>query len=167
MELFRAAPHRWGDGKIHIIRPEDPWTRKREKTQCGRVLSETDGKITGVGTLDQVTCRGCVTSHRIREEAAQERHQREREREDWQEWYRGYLQSGEWQDLRERVFNRDNWICQGCLDAPAEETHHLTYERVGNEMLFDLISVCSNCHRQIHHQTEYDKIMAMAQGIAP
>lgn len=28
--------------------------------------------------------------------------------------------------------------------------HHLTYERIGNELVSDLLVVCGECHEQIH-----------------
>lgn len=61
-----------------------------------------------------------------------------------------YLKSPQWKDKAIRVLNRDKYICQGCLVNKASEVHHLTYERIYKEPLFDLISVCSDCHRSIH-----------------
>jgi hypothetical protein len=61
-----------------------------------------------------------------------------------------YLKSMEWKDKAKRVLNRDKYICQACLINPANEVHHLTYDRIYKEPLFDLVSVCSNCHRSIH-----------------
>lgn len=60
-----------------------------------------------------------------------------------------YYDSPEWEERRQKVFKRDNYKCQSCLDAPAEQCHHLTYEHFKNEPLFDLISVCKACHDKI------------------
>lgn len=68
---------------------------------------------------------------------------------EWQAAYQSYLNSEKWQKKRELVFKRDDHTCQACLESPAEEVHHLTYEHVGDEPLFDLQSVCSPCHRRI------------------
>lgn len=40
------------------------------------------------------------------------------------------------------------------IQSNGVEVHHLTYERVGYEMLFDLISVCDPCHEQLHRGGE-------------
>jgi 5-methylcytosine-specific restriction endonuclease McrA len=82
--------------------------------------------------------------------------QRLRRRDDLQQqraaffsWYREYLQSEAWHKKRAEVLRRDRHICQGCF-GPAEQVHHLTYEHVGAELLFELISVCGNCHSRLH-----------------
>lgn len=72
----------------------------------------------------------------------------------WWEWYNQYTQSPQWRKRRERVFERDGYRCQACLENDATEIHHLTYAHVGHEPLFDLISVCHACHEAI---TEMDR----------
>jgi 5-methylcytosine-specific restriction endonuclease McrA len=64
--------------------------------------------------------------------------------------YQEYMQSPAWARKRQQVLDRDGGIGQGCGMQPAEHVHHLTYERFGREMLFDLTSVCTDCHKQIH-----------------
>lgn len=66
--------------------------------------------------------------------------------QEWWSWYSDYLQSPQWRALRRKVLARDKGRCQGCLEADATQVHHLTYDRVGNEMLFDLVAMCKNCH---------------------
>ena len=73
-----------------------------------------------------------------------------RERQEWFDWYNRYLLSPEWSKKRIAVMKRANFICEGCLQKTAVQVHHLTYDRVGNEMLFDLVAVCSDCHKAIH-----------------
>ena len=67
--------------------------------------------------------------------------------------YSRYLKSEEWQNLRLKVLARAKHICEGCGEQPATHVHHLTYDRFGNEMLFDLVAVCESCHKKIHKQT--------------
>ena len=67
----------------------------------------------------------------------------------WWRWYDEYLRSQSWQHKRRLVLLRAGGICEGCGQEPASEAHHLTYARVGKEMLFDLVAVCSRCHQQI------------------
>jgi hypothetical protein len=66
--------------------------------------------------------------------------------------YEVYLQSEVWREKRLLVLQRDNFICQGCLKVPATEVHHLNYEDVPNELLFDLVSLCSSCHKRTHRR---------------
>lgn len=70
----------------------------------------------------------------------------------WWDWYTQYLQSPAWARKRAKVLARDNYQCRGCGESRATQVHHLTYERVGNELLFDLVAVCDRCHEQCHPQ---------------
>lgn len=87
--------------------------------------------------------------------------QRRQEREaatvgsaEWWKQYDAYLNSSEWQAKRALVLKRDNYICQGCFQARAFDVHHLSYRHMGNELLFELVSVCRQCHRRIHPEME-------------
>jgi hypothetical protein len=75
---------------------------------------------------------------------------RDREREEWFARYDAYLLTPEWARRRRAVLRRAKGTCEGCLVRPATQVHHLTYERVGREMLFDLAAVCDECHAAIH-----------------
>lgn len=68
--------------------------------------------------------------------------------------YDKYLKTEEWKRRRELVFKRDNNTCQACLVRPATQVHHLTYKRIFNEPLFDLVSICTACHKEIHKGEE-------------
>jgi hypothetical protein len=68
----------------------------------------------------------------------------------WWDRYHDYIESDKWRTLRQKALRRDNWLCQGCLEAAAEHAHHLTYERLGNELLCDLVSLCVDCHQLCH-----------------
>jgi 5-methylcytosine-specific restriction endonuclease McrA len=71
-----------------------------------------------------------------------------------QEWFKQhneYLQTDQWKAIRLKVLKRDNFLCQACLDAPATEVHHLTYNHWKFELMFELLSVCSNCHHNRIH----------------
>lgn len=67
-----------------------------------------------------------------------------------------HLQSDFWKNIRLRVLERDGDICQECKERKATEVHHLTYERLGNELLEDLLSVCRSCHLKIHGRNKTD-----------
>jgi 5-methylcytosine-specific restriction endonuclease McrA len=77
--------------------------------------------------------------------------QRELQKGDFDEWYQEYLQSPEWREKRERVLNRCNGICEGCGKAIATVVHHITYQNVGNEFLFELLGMCKDCHTRYHN----------------
>jgi len=69
---------------------------------------------------------------------------------DHKTWYREYLLSPQWQHNRNLVFLRCGRICEGCFTNKATEVHHLTYKNVGNEFLFELVGLCTDCHKRIH-----------------
>lgn len=60
-----------------------------------------------------------------------------------------YYTSEEWLRTRERILDRDDYTCQACGEG-AECVHHLTYDRLGCENNFDLISLCHQCHYEVH-----------------
>jgi 5-methylcytosine-specific restriction endonuclease McrA len=86
-----------------------------------------------------------------RHQAWQKEMQDERDKKDreWLAWYEKYLESEAWQQKRGLVLKRANWMCEGCGKNRANQVHHLTYERVGDEMLFDLVAICKECHDKI------------------
>lgn len=86
---------------------------------------------------------------RIAEWQEKARIEREAQDREWLAWYNQYLESEEWQQKRSMVLKRANWICEGCGKNRANQVHHLTYERVGHEMLFDLVAICKDCHESI------------------
>ena len=68
----------------------------------------------------------------------------------WWDWYDGYLLTDAWRTKRAQVLKRDNGLCQGCLKHQATQVHHLTYDHVGDELLFELASICDECHERAH-----------------
>lgn len=64
--------------------------------------------------------------------------------------YQEYLQSREWKQKRSEVLFRDGHCCQLCGDEDNLRVHHLTYNRVGDEALFDLVTLCTHCHAKEH-----------------
>lgn len=64
-----------------------------------------------------------------------------------------YLQSDEFDEIRQAVFTRDDHKCVVCGSAKNLRPHHLTYQNVGHEDLRDLITLCDSCHA-IYHAIE-------------
>lgn len=53
-------------------------------------------------------------------------------------------------DVREQAYERDNGQCQIC-GGRAEELHHTMFKsRGGRGVLNNSLSLCHDCHRQIH-----------------
>ena len=71
--------------------------------------------------------------------------------------YRQYIRSDEWEKKREERLKKDGYKCQECGTAKNLEVHHITYERLGNEDINDLITLCKECHENIHRIDIYRK----------
>lgn len=76
--------------------------------------------------------------------------------------YEEYLNSKEWLEKRYLVFKRAGTLygfvnifpmnpkCELCGKNEAVHCHHLTYARLYNEFLTDLVAVCEGCHNRCH-----------------
>jgi hypothetical protein len=73
----------------------------------------------------------------------------ERQRQAWREDYQTHLQSNTWRQKRELVFRRARYTCEACGLDEAWEVHHLSYDNLGDEPLWELAAVCQGCHRRI------------------
>lgn len=74
----------------------------------------------------------------------------EKQISDFWAYYNEYLKTQAWQDKRNAVLKRDNYICQGCLKNKAIHVHHTTYDNIYDELLFQLISLCIDCHSKLY-----------------
>lgn len=63
--------------------------------------------------------------------------------------YGTYYDSLEWSNTRTRILERDSYICQAC-HTDANCIHHITYTNLGKENDLELISLCTNCHQEVH-----------------
>ena len=140
-------------GKVHHINDHDP-----SKTRCGKLLADIGGNAECDPPEESIECKTCRNAWAS--QSAMETWQfqnkikeavRQKEIEERRTWYREtYLKSYEWSVIRQKVLTRSGGLCEGCGFERATEVHHLTYERVGKEMLFDLVAVCRGCHGKIH-----------------
>ena len=71
--------------------------------------------------------------------------------------YSSYLGTEEWKLKRNEALKRDENLCQVCKINEAVEVHHITYENFSNEKLEDLLSVCKDCHIEIHRKIDVEK----------
>lgn len=60
--------------------------------------------------------------------------------------YHEYLKTDKWQRLAARAKKRSRGKCDICGVREDIEVHHLTYERIFQEKLEDLLVVCGGCH---------------------
>lgn len=70
--------------------------------------------------------------------------------------YQGYLASREWALKREAVRKRSGSKCERCKKNEMDAVHHLTYIRIGNELLTDLQAICDPCHEFLSGKRDDD-----------
>jgi hypothetical protein len=64
--------------------------------------------------------------------------------------YERYLQTGHWRWTRNQALQRVGFRCEKCRVGRNLQVHHLTYERLGEELFADLEVVCRGCHLGLH-----------------
>lgn len=66
--------------------------------------------------------------------------------------YSEYLKDTEWRFIRTIMLQKLGAVCEICGGKQGKkDIHHKTYSRRGIEDANDLVIVCENCHRKIHH----------------
>jgi hypothetical protein len=57
-----------------------------------------------------------------------------------------------WKLRREAYLKKNTWceVCGNPKPGMSLEVHHLTYDRIGNELDSDLVATCCLCHRLLH-----------------
>lgn len=70
--------------------------------------------------------------------------------------YKRYLASREWALLKRQVRERSAGRCERCRNADMDEVHHLTYQHVGHERLYELQAVCRPCHEFLSAVSDVD-----------
>lgn len=78
-----------------------------------------------------------------------ENKQRKENDDFWKRWH-AHMGSQKWYKIRSKVIARCGNLCEGCRDRPVAQVHHLTYQHLGDEFLFELVGLCLECHRRIH-----------------
>lgn len=68
----------------------------------------------------------------------------------WKMNYDDYIKSEPWKQKSEKAKERAGYRCQCCYSDKNIQTHHRTYERLGNELDTDLTVLCDECHSKIH-----------------
>jgi ATP-dependent DNA helicase RecQ len=60
------------------------------------------------------------------------------------------LDAKSFQSLRRSVLKRDGWRCQSCGSRAGLEVHHIPKRSWDTIQKKNLITLCWECHRQIH-----------------
>jgi hypothetical protein len=90
-----------------------------------------------------------------------------RPREQIQRDYAAYCASDAWRSKEQKVLQRDR-NCRACDGGPAVTVHHLTYQRLFREPLFDLIGVCRGCYLLHYRESELNEaIGSLARATEP
>lgn len=71
--------------------------------------------------------------------------------------YHDYLKSDTWKDKRDGIILRD-FFCADCKTYLSTEVHHITYERIFNELDSDLVGLCASCHGKRHGIERYNRL---------
>ncbi len=62
------------------------------------------------------------------------------------------LATAAYDDLKGKVLGRDGWRCQVCGAMQTLEVHHIqARSKLGSDVLGNLITLCTTCHRRHHN----------------
>jgi hypothetical protein len=64
--------------------------------------------------------------------------------------YQEFLLTPQWRHLRTKVMRRSAGVCEACLEKPAAQVHHCTYDYGWLPPAWMLRAVCEECHTAIH-----------------
>jgi hypothetical protein len=64
--------------------------------------------------------------------------------------YSQYINSPAWREKREERLRVDGWQCTRCETSEHLQVHHVNYDRLGNEEIDDLLTLCEGCHAKEH-----------------
>ena len=132
--------------RADVLRTSTPW------------FELPDDEISYDEYAEEVQRHVRAANERNREKWLQEsQQQRNTEQQQRNIEYQQYLQTPAWRLKRDAVMKRDNRLCQGCLKNQATEVHHLTYDRIFDEMLFDLVAICRDCHINKIHKNKVER----------
>jgi hypothetical protein len=71
--------------------------------------------------------------------------------------YPSYLKTDKWANIRDKIMARAGGVCEGCLERPATQVHHATYNNIYDELAFQLVALCRPCHEKVHHIASDDE----------
>ena len=80
----------------------------------------------------------------------------------WHERHQARINSPEWKALARKIYKRDRYTCQGCLEPDIGDRgmgincHHITYRNLGAELAHQLTTLCDDCHNKVHFHPPYE-----------
>jgi hypothetical protein len=84
--------------------------------------------------------------------------------------YDKYLETTHWKEFRRQAFKEQlkklgHNCCNRCQkSAVTLHVHHLTYERLGKELITDVEIICGDCHEKEHGRDEQSRARHYAPG---
>lgn len=123
-------------------------------TNCGRAEPVSARELNEFSKSCAVPINEKLSSEYWQRVTTNENKKREEHAKKWWKWYSDYLRSGTWARRRQAVIKRAGGVCEACGSEKAEQVHHLTYQNVGREPLFELVAVCRACHEQIERSKD-------------
>jgi hypothetical protein len=66
------------------------------------------------------------------------------------EKYNTYINSPEWKKFRLSIIIERGSVCEKCSAEGSVDAHHLTYDRLFNELPQDIMLLCKPCHKKEH-----------------
>lgn len=104
-----------------------------------------------LNTLQDQNARRCkppLSDMQVRRIAENASRAHGRDTAEWRRQHAEYLLTPRWKHKCDLVKKRAGGLCEGCLEAPATEVHHLTYKHWRDELLFELVALCRDCHER-------------------
>ena len=125
----------------------------------GQNVSKTSVQSEGLSLFDQVLAEQYKASRAKERDAIHRKHIKLQSAEDVRlsKKYKEYLASKEWAAKRSRVMERAANLCEGCREVNATEVHHMNYEHLFDEFLFELVALCHSCHARWHQENEAEE----------
>ena len=133
------------DGSIMVLRRRVRMLYFLSKVEVGRLIEFQKIQMFLCDVCDQGLCH-CLDEER----RAQHLARKTRMQELSQMSLTDYLNTREWKVKRKRALIQAGNRCQICGSTHRLEVHHRTYERLGNELLSDLVVLCRKCHQHYH-----------------
>jgi len=70
--------------------------------------------------------------------------------DDRRQMYETYIKSDKWKLIRKQVLDFWGNRCILCYSDYNVHVHHRSYDRLGNEIMTDIIPLCAECHERHH-----------------
>lgn len=117
---------------------EERWRAARQRAErLGAVLDPDDSPPPLLPLIRRPARKGKTRKQRMSKKA-----------------YAAYLVTPEWRERARLVMERANYLCEGCRKSRATEVHHITYDHVCAEFLWELYAVCGSCHARFHGKAD-------------